>query len=260
MSLVISVDDVCPNPRYGTPENIMLLERLAQKHKNLKITLFVVPNMKYNLRFGFARNPYRLDKHKNWCRWINERKCFELAVHGYTHSSKHKFLEAAEFNCLNQKNAENKLLKAEKVLNKSGLHFVKGFRQPGWIAPNYLINLLERRGYIFIAGSMDVKTPISKDAICNDSGYKGLPLIYPKKMGRIVHIPSNIGLDWLNLQRAREIMKLNGIVSVKAHISSWDENGITFEKVRALDSFIQVLKDEGIKLTSMTEIARIYLE
>lgn len=259
MSLVISVDDICPNPRYGTPENIILLERLAQRHKNLKITLFVVPNMKQNLKLGFARNPYRLDKHKNWCKWINEKKCFELAIHGYTHSSRHKFLKAAEFNHLNPKKAEDKLFKAESILNKSGLNFVKGFRQPGWIAPSYLINLLERRGYIFIAGSMDVKTPISKNAVCNESGYKGLPLIHPKRVGRIVHIPSNIGLDRLNLQRAREIVNLNGLVSIKAHISSWDENGITCQKIQALDHFIQVLKDEGIKLTSMVEIARICL-
>jgi len=255
MPIIMSIDDVCPRKSYGTAKDFEILDWLRGRHPELRITLFVVPCMRLYPYSFLSKDRYRLDKHREWCQWLESKKGYEMAVHGYTHRSSRPPY-SAEFNLLQPAEIAFRLEKAERILQKAGLSFVKGFRQPGWLAPDYLIDALIAKDYLFFAGSQDVITPVSKDATCSQSGFRGLSLIYPQKVRGLVHTPTNMGLDRLDLERALKIAELGGLVSIKAHMAPWDENGLTLEKVRRLDSLLHELEQREIGYAAMSEVAK----
>ena len=208
----------------------------------------------YSLSF-LSKDRHRLDRNRQWCDRLASKKNYEIAIHGYTHKSIHR-PDSAEFNLLDSEEINFRLNEAETIFQTSGLPFVKGFRQPGWLAPECLPDILRERKYLFWAGSMDILTPVSKTAVCNQSGFKGFSLIYPQQVKGLVHIPSNIGLDHLDINRALEITQLDGLISVKAHMAYWDENGITPQKITSLDSFLTKLEESRVEYTTMEAIAR----
>ena len=107
----LSIDDVHPETsKYlgdcgGDKENGKLgyVVDLLGNYPNLKVTLFVTPNwidrpnvagfkrlvkkcLKLSIRNTWSGSPFRLDKHVEWCNWLNEyvdRGVFEVGVHGF---------------------------------------------------------------------------------------------------------------------------------------------------------------------------------
>ena len=60
---------------------------------------------------------------------------------------------------------------------------------------------------------------MSKEAVTNMSGLKGVPLIFPTLImnNKLVHIPSNFQAT-SNMDRAKQILENGGLLSIKAHI------------------------------------------
>jgi hypothetical protein len=74
-------------------------------------------------------------------------------------------------------------------------------------------------GLSFVASARDVLTPISRDAVTNMSGMRGVSLIYPQWIhnNRLVHISSNFH-STSPIDRAIAIIENEGLLAIKAHI------------------------------------------
>ena len=118
-------------------------------------------------------------------------------------------------------------------------------------------------GFKFIASARDLFTGISPEAVTNMSGMRGVSLIYPQLIfnNRLVHIPTNFNAT-RTIDRAKDIIKHNGLISIKAHITKnmggyilYD--GIDEVYINYLDTLLTILEDkyrDELRMMSMKEI------
>lgn len=256
---------------------------LLNRHPKLIVTLFTTadwrethafPTRKILAKIPYIRDRFYLSKrlkkgtmslenHPDFVSFLNNMKQTEIAYHGLYHV--HKGLKIpVEFQ--NQTQAEFEIIISEmlRIFESSKIKNVKGICPPGWNAPETLLNTLEKNNFDYVASSRDVITPISKEANCNMSGLKGVPLIYPTLLEgkRLVHIPSNFQVN-STIDRAEEIIANEGLISIKAHIIKQVGSYIALDGVddlymNYLDVLLTIIEKkygDQIWWTSMGEIA-----
>jgi hypothetical protein len=290
-AICFSIDDIHPaksSDYYeagGDMENggLGLVQWLLDRHKDLKVTLFVTADWReispFPTRKLLARIPYlrdyffltkrwkkgkmALDNHPDFVKYLNKMDRAEIALHGLHHV--HKGLKIpVEFQNQTSEEFKKIIIEMLRIFDKSRINYVKGICPPGWNAPENLMNELIENNINFIASSRDIFTDIQKDALTNMSGLKNLPLIYPTmlKNDKLVHIPSNFHAT-SKIDRALEIIENGGLLSIKAHIIkdafgyiSYD--GIDETYINYLDVLLSHIEKEygdSIWWTSMDEIS-----
>src|SRR5581483_7580875 len=114
---------------------------------------------------------------------------------------------------------ERRLRRALDIFEKASLPCSPGMCPPSWDLSDELAGAMAAVGLKFVGSARDVRTPIAPYALNGMSGKKGVSLIYPERIlnGQLLHVPTNFQAT-SPMERAREIIGLNGLVAIKAHI------------------------------------------
>jgi hypothetical protein len=211
---------------------------LLERHSNLQVTLFTtadwreispVPTRKILASFPYVRDrvylakrwpkgKMRLDRHPEFVSYLKQLPRTEIALHGLHHC--HKGLTIpVEFQEQSRLEVRKALQQTISIFNKAGLDFVPGICPPGWNAAPALLDAMTDTGLSFVASARDLFTPISKKAVTNMSGMKGVSLIFPQFIhnDKLLHISSNFQAT-SPIDRAIEIIENGGLLGIKAHI------------------------------------------
>ncbi|MBA2561941.1 MAG: DUF2334 domain-containing protein [Chitinophagaceae bacterium] len=245
-AICFSIDDIHPGKStdYYEPGgdldkgNLGLVRWLLDRHPNLKISLFTtadwreispVPTRKllallpkvrdkFYLAKRYKKGTMRVDRHPQFVEFLNSMERVEIALHGLYHCHKGITIPV-EFQNQTEQGFNSIIKEMISIFDNAKLNYVKGICPPGWNAPDNLLNQLVKYNIKYINSARDINTIISRDAITNMSGIKGVPLIYPSliKDGRLVHIPTNFQAT-SKPERAKQILDNSGLLSIKAHI------------------------------------------
>ncbi len=235
----LNVDDLHPEQGFSKEQdegNFRYINKLREEFPKLKVTLFVTPNWKYIpprlynryvnyfrtknkfLKYFLGREwngePFLLDKHPDWCRWIRRKigKNFEIGVHGLTHSSG---VDRSEFNNLSIDEAKVKIMEAEKIFIRNKIPFKKIFRGPGIDVNSNLVIALSELGYK-AANTIDFWTPIGENNY-SEKGWR-CNILYPTYLSNVLNVPANCDAKFTDLERVKEIINYNGLMSFNSHI------------------------------------------
>lgn len=245
-AICFTIDDIHPAKSSDYYEaggdldkgSLGLVKWLLDRHPKLKVTLFTtadwrqisalptrkwlaaVPVLrdKFYLAKRWKKGTMQLDRHPEFVRFLNNMERAEIALHGLYHS--HKGLKIpVEFQHQSRKEFDQIIGEMIRIFDRSGIHYVKGICPPGWNAPDKLLDQLVKHNIKYINSARDIFTEISKDAVSNMSGLKGLPLLYPAliKNNQLLHIPANFQAT-SPFDRAKHILENGGVLSIKAHI------------------------------------------
>ena len=274
--LNINIDDIHPETRNyiadcgGDMERgvFKYLLKLIEEFPKIKVTLFVTPNwidkpndplliklIKKVLGLKYTNEwkdePFRLDKHIEWCEWLNElvrRGNVEVAIHGLYHH-RNSDPHSAEFLGLSYEECITRLLNAERIFETSGLKYVRGFRPPGWGVSEGLFKALKDLSYVFV--SLD---PLACEI--------NVPRYEVSEFNSLINIPQNWDIKNGKIEEAFEILKKGNILSVKGHIQERYgrdklNNGLTEESYKNVRKLLIRIEDEGLDLrfAKMEEIA-----
>jgi hypothetical protein len=245
-AVCFSVDDVHPSSlRDGCDAGGDLgagalgrLNRLQQRHPNLKTTLSVTPDWRLDslipdsrlLRHipGIRRYVYwtrlrpagrfRLDHHPRFVEYLNGLERCEIIPHGLHHAHVGERF-AVEFQDESEVQCQRIVERALEIFRAAQLRHVRGYTPPAWNATPELISALSRLNFDFVSSARDLKTPVSADALTADSGLRGVSLLYPQPIGAhgLVHLSCNFQAT-SPFERAIEILELGGVLHVKAHV------------------------------------------
>jgi len=244
--------------------------RLIDEFPKLKVTLFVTPNwvdkpsdprpikfIKKVLRLKYTNKwedePFRLDKHEEWCEWLNDlvkKGNVEVAIHGLYHhrdSDPH----SAEFKDLDYEECKKRLILAEKIFEASGIKYVRGFRPPGWGVSEGLFRALRELDYSFI--SID---PVSC-GLSNNKILRYKVFVYKD----LINIPQNWDIKRGTIEEAIKILGKYGILSAKGHIQDrygrdYIGNGLNEESYENIRKLLLKLEEiEDVKFMKMKEIS-----
>lgn len=289
-AICFTIDDIHPSKSTDFYEaggdlnkgKLGLVKWLLDRHPKLKVTLFTTANWreispvptrkvlakipklrdKYYLAKRWKKNKMNLENHPEFISFLNNMERAEVGFHGLYHT--HKGLKIpVEFQNQTDLEFADIIREMERIFESSGLQHVRGICPPGWNAPEPLLNQLVKSNFDFVASARDIFTPISKDAVTNMSGVKGEPLIYPSFLkNNLIHIPTNFQAN-STIDRAREIINAEGLLSVKAHIVKFifgytAIDGVDELYMNYLDVLLTNLENEyGDQLwwTSMGEIS-----
>lgn len=254
--------DCCGDRERGVFKYFLELWKL---YPELKITIFVTPNwidrandhfpirqfkcalgMKYTNSWN--GEPFLLTKHKEWCEWLNSYPNLEVAIHGYSHHAD-SMLHSQEFEYMHHDACKLRLEMAERIFKESGLHYVRGFRPPGWGISDGLFEALSELKYEFI--SLDsIACKIDNLSRYNVDKYRGL-----------VNVPQNWDIAHGTIDEALEIAQKHGLLMAKGHISNYYDgdkignglNEITFERICGI---LERLRAD-VSFVSMVELSRM---
>jgi hypothetical protein len=245
-AVCFSIDDIHPAKSSDSYEAGGDLDKgalghvkwLLDRHPKLQVTLFItadwreisskptrkilssIPLIRDNFYLAkrWPKGTMRLDRHPEFVSYLKEQSRTEVALHGLHHC--HKGLRIPiEFQGQSNSEFNEILLEMISIFNKADLDFAPGICPPGWNAPSSLLDAMVKAGLSFLASARDIFTPISKDAVTDMSGMKGVSLIYPQLIynRKILHIPSNFQAT-SPIDRAISIIESGGLLSIKAHI------------------------------------------
>lgn len=227
------------------------IERLLDRHPQLRVTLFVtpdwrlrhlVPTRKWLTRIPRIRDRvhwapiraaghFRVDRFPAFVAYLNGMRRTEIAVHGLTHTHRGARM-AVEFQQQNRRECSELLQAATGIFDAAGLRHAFGFQPPAWNAPPALCEALCDTGFRFLCSARDVRTAVGVGARTAMSGLMGASLIAPTwimlpstdpETGRhpqeraLVHITTNFQAT-STIERAFEIIDAGGLLSIKAHI------------------------------------------
>ncbi|WP_395064880.1 DUF2334 domain-containing protein [Flavobacterium sp.] len=257
---------------------------LLNRHPKLSVTLFTtadwrethafptrkilskIPKLrdKFYLSKRLKKGTMSLENHPVFVDFLNQMKQTEIAYHGLYHV--HKGLKIpVEFQNQTPTEFDTIITEMLRIFEASKIKNVKGICPPGWNAPKALLDTLVKHNFDYVASSRDVLTPISRDAQCNMSGLKNVPLLYPTFLNnnKIVHIPSNFQVN-SSIDRAIEIIENEGLISIKAHIIKQVGSYVALDGVddlymNYLDVLLYSLEQkygDALWFTSMGEIAQ----
>jgi peptidoglycan/xylan/chitin deacetylase (PgdA/CDA1 family) len=220
-------------------------KELIDDFPKIKITLFVTPNwidlpnqlfIKRQLLKLLGKDytrtwegePFRIDKHPEWCKWLNKQKNFEVCLHGYNHHL-NRNPHSAEFSGMVYEEARRRIKLGLALFRKAGLKHVMGFRPPGWGKSPGLMKALAEEHFKFCA--------------CDNKGNE------PYKLDSLTIIPQNWSIH-------QPCMIKEGNVLAKCHIqdiyygekSGNGLNKINYEHVKEL------LSREKTRFLSMREM------
>jgi hypothetical protein len=214
------------------------LERLQQRHPQLKATLCVTPDWRLDSLIPNTRvlrhipwirrhvhwtrlrpaGLFRIDRHPQFVAYLNSLERCEIVPHGLHHSHVGPRF-AVEFQDESEQECIATLARATGIFRAAGLRFVRGYAPPAWQAPRALIAALGALEFDFLSSARDLETPVASEALAAQSGLTGVSLIHPQLIGNrgLVHLSSNFQAT-SPIERAVRILELGGVLHVKAHI------------------------------------------
>lgn len=259
------------------------VEWLLERHENLHVTLFTtadwreispVPTRRLLARVPVLRDhvyltdvlpkgAMRLDRHPDFVRYLRNLPRTEIGLHGLHHIHRGPTV-LIEFQDETADQCEPILSRAGAIFRDAGLPRPMGMTPPGWNAPPGLLEAMTRVGMRYIASSRDILTPVTPDAKAAMSGLRGLSLVFPEsvRQGRLIHFSSNFQAT-SDLDRALEIVRIGGLLSIKAHIIKNAMGHVALDGMDAvyrnyLHTLFCLLEDrfgDGLWWTTMGEIA-----
>jgi predicted deacetylase len=227
------------------------VERLLERHPQLRITLFVTPDWRrmdlVRTRKWLTRVPllrerihwaplaprgrFRLDRFPEFVAYLNALPRTDCAVHGLHHAHPGPKL-AMEFQQQSQARCRALVREARRIFASAGLRHVAGFAAPAWNTPPALCAALSDEDFRFVASARDLDTPISAGARTAGNGLCGASLIHPTwvvcasahesadaaaAVRRLVHFATNFQAT-SPIERARAIVEAGGLLLIKAHV------------------------------------------
>ena len=266
----LSMDDVHPESNKhiadcgGDKEEgvFRYIIKLIEEFPDLKITLFVTPNwidkpcdnaiiktikkkIGLNYTHSWEDEPFRLDKHPEWCEWLNEyvrRGNIEIAIHGLYHH-RESDPHSAEFLDLSYEACLKRLKISEEIFKKSGLNYVKGFRPPGWGVSEGLFNALKDLNYFVISCyPTDMKITIKNG---------------------IVNIPQNWDIMRSSVGEGLKLLEKHGYIFAKGHIQNrygrdYNGNGLTEKSYENIRKLLVEIEKRDVEFIFMEKIAKLY--
>src|ERR1700742_3593292 len=186
-AVCFSVDDVHPatsSDEYEAGGDLARgalgrLERLIDRHRQLRATLFVTPDWRLQhlvpTRRWLTRIPgirervhwapirprghFRIDRFPAFVAYLNGMRHIEVAVHGLTHTHPGERM-AVEFQRQDRDECRSLLRRSLQIFAAGGLRYVPGFQAPAWNAPPALCEALCQEGFRFLCSARDVRTPV----------------------------------------------------------------------------------------------------
>jgi hypothetical protein len=244
-ALCFSIDDV--HPGIGDQEHNSVgelnqgclghLRWLLDRHPHLRATLFTTADWReispIPTRRLLARIPYlrerlyltpilpigtmRLSNHPEFVQSLKQLPRVEIGLHGLHHVQRGPCIPI-EFQKLSATECTRILQEMIAIFAETGLEYSPAMNPPGWEITESLTNAMIETGIKSVASARDIRTPISRAAITNMSGLKGVSLIYPELIcgGQLLHITSNFQAT-STVDRAVAIIKNGGLLAIKAH-------------------------------------------
>jgi predicted deacetylase len=227
------------------------VERLLERHPQLRLTLFVTPDWRrmdlVRTRRWLTRIPllrerihwaplaprgrFRIDRFPDFVKYLNALPRTDCAVHGLHHAHPGPKL-AMEFQQQSRRKCRALVQEARRIFVAAGLRHVPGFAAPAWNAPPTLCAALSDADFRFVASARDLDTPVRDGARTAGSGLHGASLIQPTWVARastrepadaraavrgLVHFATNFQAT-STLERARAIIEAGGLLFIKAHV------------------------------------------
>ncbi len=242
-AVVFTIDDVHPGKASEHYDGggdldrgaLGLVADLLARHPYLRVTLFTtadwreisptpsrvlsrIPLVRDRMYLSrvLPAGTRQIDRHPEFVAYLKSLRRTEIGMHGLHHIHPGPLLHV-EFQDEAVGEHRAKLRRMLEIFDASGLRYVRGMCPPGWNAPDGLLAAMEELGFDFVASARDIKTDIAPDARTAMSGLRGCSLIYPTRLGRLVHFATNFQAT-SRYERARAIVEAGGIVAVKGHI------------------------------------------
>jgi len=254
------------HPAPVAAEALAHVRWLQERHLRLRVTLFTTPDWRtldpYPTRRFLSRVPFvrdriftvavhprgtfRLDRHEELCSLLRGWESAEVGLHGLHHVRKGT-RPILEFAGRDRDGCRAVLDEAMAILDDARVPFVRGMSPPGWDAPPPLLEAMHDAGLAFVASARDLDTPISRDAVANGSGLRGVSLVRPQRIEPgLLHFPTNFQAT-SPIERALAILECGGLLSIKAHLLA--QSG----SYRALDGLTPEYRDYLHRLFSTIE-------
>ena len=228
------------------------VERLLDRHPQLRVTLFVTPDWRLRRliptrkwltrvpllreRIHWApltpRGHFRVDRFPQFVAYLNALPRTDCALHGLNHAHPGPRM-AVEFQEQSRSECSALLQEARRIFATAGLRHVQGFAPPAWGTPASLCEALSDADFHFVTSARDLDTPVSDQARTAMSGLRGASLIQPTwircapgasdepsataRPGGLVHFTTNFQAT-STIERARAIIETGGLLFIKAHI------------------------------------------
>src|SRR5256885_2055821 len=227
------------------------VERLLDRHPQLRVTLFVtpdwrlkrlVPTREWLTRVPFLRERvhwapltprghFRVDRFPDFVAYLNALPRTDCALHGLNHAHPGPRM-AVEFQEQSRSECSALLQEARRIFAAARLKHVQGFAAPAWNTPPALCEALSDADFRFITSARDLDTAVTGEARTEGSGLCGASLIQPTfirctaevnptgataSSAGLVHFTTNFQAT-STLERALAIIGCGGLLSIKAHI------------------------------------------
>ena len=271
----LSIDDVHPESSGylsdcgGDKEagKLRYIIDLINDYPDLKVTLFVTPNwidrpndagakrlikkvLKLPITNTWSDSPFRLDKHVEWCSWLNDyvdRGVFEVGVHGFTHhysGSDVRVNHSSEFSGLSCSGCMSRLMSSEAVFKRANLRFSKVFRPPGWGACYELLEALKKLGYVMSCRSLS---------------------LIPEVVHEVINIPPNWNIGRDTIEKGIKLAGRYGVITAYGHVtdsygSEYLEDGLNEVNLLRLRVLLNELASRfRVLYVTLSEVAQIAL-
>jgi hypothetical protein len=292
-AVCFSVDDVHPSTSADAYEAggdlkagaLGRVAELQRRHSKLQVTLCVTPNWRLESltpfpvvrylpwlrrRLHWTRlappDRFRIDRHPGFVDYLNGLQRTEIVLHGLHHAHRGP-LFATEFQDETESQCRDAIEQGVAIFNAAGLRFTRGYVPPAWNAPPALIAALASLDFVYLSSARDLRTPIAPQARAAMSGLTGVSLIYPELLtgSELVHLTCNFQAT-SPPERAMQILRLGGVLHVKAHIFKAGGGHVMLDGLdelyaNYLDALFGAVESEfGSRLwwTTLSEVASAY--
>ena len=214
------------------------VEWLLERHPSLHITLFVTADWReisplptrsvlaalpwvrnrVHLARVLPRGTMRLGHHPAFVAYLKSLPRTDCALHGLHHVNTGCDI-AEEYRGKGRRECERNLTEIIAIFSEAGLPYSPGMCPPSWELSNELAEAMATVGLKFVASARDIQTRITENAMNSMSGRKGVSIVYPERIlgGRLLHFSTNFQASSA-LNRAYQVLELNGLLAIKAHI------------------------------------------
>ena len=268
VKILMGVDDT--NPKFGKNDfggniengKLNQLIEVCEKFPGFKVTHFVPAKYQLKEQNFFRKikkkyykitnqekkipgliehhgDEFLLTKNKKWINFIKKqirKKYFSAEMHGLTHLNEFK-ADAQEFLNLTYFETEKKINKSIEIFRKGGLPKPKVLAPPGWSVTENLLKVL-RKKKIMLAGSMMNSDEVTYKS--NGTGIQNVSSLKVEIINGVKNIPRNWDLKNGTIEKAKKIIKLNGIISIHSHIENYGvKNGINEKNLKNLKDLLR---------------------
>jgi hypothetical protein len=244
-AVCFSIDDVHPGMESnggkadpaGNRDILRHLRWLLDRHPQLRATLFTtadwrelspLPTRRLLAQIPYLRERFflteilpvgtlRLSNHPEFVQFLKQLPQVEIGLHGLHHVQRGPHIPA-EFQKFSATKCKRVLQEMIAIFDEAELEFTLAMNPPGWEMTENLAQAMIEVGIKSVSSARDIRTSISRTAITNMSGLKGVSLIYPECIyaGQLLHITTNFQAT-STVDRALEIIENGGLLAIKAH-------------------------------------------